>query len=82
MLIAVFSSQRAGYTSNETLGVVGRNLGLANNGILQQNPRNYQLVSAAMKATAVEAIVGAVYLDCKADMAVVERVLRVMGIGE
>ena len=81
-MTAVFSSQRAGYTSNDTLGVVGQDLGLANNGILQQNPRNYQLVSAVMRATAVEAIVGAVYIDCWGDIAVVERVLAVMGIGE
>lgn len=77
----MFASQREGYTSNDTLGMVGHNLGLANVGILQQNPRNYEMMSAAMRATAVEATVGAVYLDCQADMAVVERVLGVMGIG-
>ena len=78
----IFSNQRAGYASDQTLGVIGENMGLGKNGILQQHPRNYRIVSATMRATAVEAIVGAVYLDGQADMAVVERVLGVMGIGE
>ena len=82
MTIAVVLSQRVGYTSNDILSIIGQSLGLANKGILRQIQRNYQLMFAAMRATAVEAIVGAVYLDCQADMVVVERVLGVMGIGE
>lgn len=46
---------------------------------MQQSLTNHHVFSNEMSATAVEAVVGAVYLDCK-ELDVVETVAKKMGI--
>lgn len=64
--------------SNSNLARIARaqTLGL----LLQRNPSNYQIeLSGKQMATALEAIVGAVWLDSR-DVDVVERVLVKLGV--
>ena len=53
-------------SSNDELSVFGHSLGLET--FIQTNVTNVQEISPYMMATAVEAIVGAVYLDCGKDL--------------
>jgi len=50
-----------GVASNHNLSLIGTRLGLE--GLLQRSRTNPQPISGKMLATAVEAVLGAVYLD-------------------
>ena len=66
-------------TSNKSLGHIGEKIGLED--CIQKSLTNHQVFSNEMSATAVEAVIGAVYLDCK-DLDVVEKVVKKMGISD
>ncbi len=76
--IATWTAIRLATSSNESLSKVGRNLGLET--CIQNSLTNVEGISPYMMATAVEAIVGAVYLDSEKDLKVVERSLLKIGI--
>lgn len=80
LLVAVWSACRLQVSSNANLAKVGRKLGIERH--VQQSLTNPQKLSIKMIATAVEAVVGAVYLDCGRDLLVVKRVITKMEIVE
>lgn len=75
---ATWRAIRDATSSKDKLAVLGRGLGFDT--CIQNNVTNVQKISPYMMATAVEAIVGAMYLDCGKDLKVVRGLLDAMGI--
>lgn len=75
---ATWTGIRDATSSNYELSVFGRRLGLQT--CIQNSVTNMQEISPYMMATAVEAIVGAVYLDSGTDLKVVRSLLEAIGI--
>jgi dsRNA-specific ribonuclease len=65
-------------SANKNLGKVGHELGLDQ--CIQQSLTNLQGVSPDTMADTFKAIAGAVWLDCGKKEAVIEKLLRSMGI--
>lgn len=59
--------------TNENLANIGFRLGI--NVYIQLNPSAQGVVPMRLMATTVEAIIGAVYLDCKKNVTVVRRLV-------
>lgn len=65
--------------TNKNLAEIGFSLGI--DAYIQLNPSSQGVVPERLMATTIEAIIGAVYLDCNKDIEVVHRLilrLRVM----
>lgn len=65
--------------SNSNLGIIGRQHGLEAH--INNNPSQLGVVSDKTLATTVEAILGAVYLDCGKELENVKSVMRIFGLG-
>lgn len=65
--------------SNANLGTIGGQHGLR--AYVNSNPAQQGVVSDLTLAATVEAILGAVYLDCDKDLDPVKAVMRIFGLG-
>ena len=78
IMLVSWTETRKNVSGNDNLALVGKKLGLGE--LLRQHPRNVQDVSPGMLATAVEAVVGAVWLDSGMKMHEVKVVMGRMGL--
>ena len=76
--IGTWTSIRDAISSNDELSVLGRGLGLQT--CIQNSVTNSQEISPYMMGTAVEAVVGAVYMDSGKDLEVVRSLLERIGV--
>ena len=77
-LAANWTAIRNNKSSNANLAMVGRKLGLGQ--CVQQSITNRVELSDKIMATAVEGVIGAVYLDTGKNLAAIESVMVTMGI--